>query len=186
MSSVGVETECKVKRKKRKTENMCVSMVMPIEFHEEFREKDRVSETHGGPYNGERRARTRAGRHDNSHLRDPRCQETHEGSLEPYTSELLPPCLAWLNRIGWCVVAWIPLIPLIHLLHLKLWRKDCCYLPVVIPSLNLRHRKSFTLHPKPLLCVPIEFWITFHGSSHLCWLIFPLYLIALDCDIFYF
>lgn len=66
---------------------------------------------------------TYAGRRDNSHLRDPQCQETHEGSLKPYTSELLPPCLAWLNRIGWCVVAWIPLIPLIHLLHLKLWRK---------------------------------------------------------------
>ncbi len=64
-----------------------------------------------------------AGSHDNSHLKDPQCQETHEGSLKPYTSELLLPCLAWFNRIGWCVVAWIPLIPLIHLLHLKLWRK---------------------------------------------------------------
>lgn len=99
---------------------------------------------------------TYAGRHDNSHLWDPQCEETHEGSLQPYTSELLPPCLAWLNRIGWCVVAWIPLIPLIHLLHLKLWRKNCCYL-LVIPSLNLRHRKSFVLHPKPLMCVLIEF-----------------------------
>lgn len=68
------------------------------------------------------------------HLKVPWCRESHKRWLKPCTSELPPPRLVWFNRIGWCAAAWISLIPLIHLEHLRLWRKDCCYLPLVIPS----------------------------------------------------
>lgn len=98
-----------------------------------------------------------AGRHDKSHLRHPLCQETHEGSLKPYTSELLQPCLAWLNRIGWCFVTWIPLIPLIHLLHLKLWRKDIHYGELLVSLAGYPFFKPGSeenLHIiKPLVCI---------------------------------
>lgn len=91
-----------------------------------------------------------------------------------YICTLQPLCLACLNRIGWCAVAWIPLILLIHLMHLKLWRRDCCYLLLVIPSLNLRQRKSSILHPKPLMCVLCD--LCLHSIAQTTFL---LYRIAL-------
>lgn len=122
-NTVGVET--KEKKKVRTCSWSCQYTLVNCtdELRQRGREriKDRERNTRGNIQWGDG---TYAGRRDNSHQRDPQCQETHEGSLKPYTFELLPPCMAWLNRIGCCVVAWIPLIPLIHLLHLKLWRKD--------------------------------------------------------------
>lgn len=91
-------------------------------------------------------------------IRDSQCQQNpHWTTGAMYIGSSTTLCLAWFNRIGWCAVAWIPLIPFIPLPHLKLRRKNHCYLLSVIPSLNLQHWKSGPLQPKPLMCVLMGF-----------------------------